>query len=146
MDIRKIPTMIQFILIAGAVIVMSGCGIAGMFTTDMDLDYGKSPDGTPLMLDTRKNWDYWTMIVQLYVRDEYEGKKPSGGMATWNDHWIKIISSVKQGGVENPGRIVNYIIDCREAAGLPPIEFQDNQSVHVPDTTSQVSDEYGLLS
>lgn len=112
----KLPSMLLLTLLIGC--NMSGCGMAG---TEPFVDAEKDEQGNLRLLDTRRMWQDWTENVDFRVSNEIAGRRPPGGKSTWNDFWLRLIDENREAR-ENAQKYINYIIEKRQEAGLPPLE------------------------
>lgn len=96
---------------------MSGCGI---FNTEPSADWGESPDGREILLDTARNWRDWREVIDPQLRAELSGHDAPGGVE-WNESWILILRAIEK-TQENAPKYIAYIIESRRRAGLPELE------------------------
>ena len=99
---------------------MSGC-LGGLFNTDRGIDVEQREDGTYVIADTPRMWRDWTESVDMEIRREVAGEKPSGG-GTWSERWLRSIRSLQDGRQENAPKYVAYIVESRRKVGLPELE------------------------
>lgn len=112
----KLPSMLLLTVLMGC--NMSGCGMAD---TEPFVDAEKDEQGNLRLLDTPRMWKNWTENVDFRVSNEVSGRRPPGGKSTWNDFWIRLINENRERR-ENAQKYINYIIEKRREAGLPPLE------------------------
>lgn len=98
---------------------MSGCG-RGIFNTEPFVDATKDGQGNVVLRDTPRMWQDWRDEVDRAVANEVAGRRPGGGISSWNFQWLRVIGA--NGGRENAGKYVAYIIESRRRAGLPELE------------------------
>lgn len=101
------------------VVFMTGCG-SGFFSSGIDSK--RDEYGNTILLDTSNNWDNWTRIVDIGVKHELAGVRPPGGLKSWNDSWLLSIEHLNEGHQENKGKYIEYIIESRKKAQLPPLK------------------------
>lgn len=98
---------------------MSGCG-RGIFNTESFVDAKKGEHGNVVLLDTPRMWQDWHDEVDRAVSNEVAGRRPGGGIASWNAQWLRVISA--NSDRENAPKYIAYIIESRHRAGLPELE------------------------
>lgn len=77
--------------------------------------------GNPSLKDNPRMWSNWIENVNFRVSNEVAGIRPEGGHHDWNEFWISLIEA-NQTGRENPQKYIDYIIERRKVAGLPPLK------------------------
>lgn len=92
------------------VIFTTGCG-TGLFMSEDE---------------SRKDWEAFldnTMVATIdsQIEAEIAGEKPNGSVESWNIHWLLRIKAMSEDLEENQ-KYIDYVIDSREMAGLPPLE------------------------
>jgi len=98
---------------------MSGCS-RGIFNTEPFVDARKDGQGRSVLLDTPRMWQYWREDVDSAVAKEVVGKRPGGGIPSWNANWLRAIKANENR--ENAPKYIAYIIESRRRAGLPELE------------------------
>lgn len=111
----KLPSMLLLTLLMGCNI--SGCGIAG---TEPFVDAEKDEQGNVRLQDTPRMWRDWQADVDRAVAKEVSGEPPGRGIESWSKQWQRVIRANRDR--ENAQKYINYIIDKRQEAGLPPLE------------------------
>jgi hypothetical protein len=110
-------------LVVSLLILMTRCslGPGGILNTEPFGDFIKDNQGNLMIQDTPRMWGDWTDVVNHTISVEVAGNRAPAGEPNWNEYWVSLIET-NQTGRENPQRYINYIIERREAAGLPPLE------------------------
>lgn len=104
--------------------VLVGCNMLGcdLFNTEPFVDTTKDTQGNQVLADTPRMWEIWTERVDRRISREIAGKRPPGGKSSWNGFWVSLIAENKDGGRENAQKYIDYIVEKRQEAGLPPLE------------------------
>ncbi len=99
-----------------------GCAFSGgsLFNTEPFVDAEKDAQGNVTLLDTPRMWRYWQADVDRAIAKEVTGEAPGGGIESWGEQWQRLIRENRNR--ENAQKYINYIIEQREQAGLPPLE------------------------
>lgn len=77
--------------------------------------------GNQSITDTPRMWSNWVENVNFRVANEATGIRPEGGHQDWNEFWISLIET-NQTSRENPQKYIDYIIERRRVADLPPLK------------------------
>ena len=95
-------------------ILATSCSLVNLLDTSDRLDkkYG-------IVLDTERNRKWYIEGYEFLITREAAGKESSG--ISWEEGWIRIISSLRSGYQENPEFYVNFIINRRRELGLPEL-------------------------
>jgi hypothetical protein len=76
--------------------------------------------------EAERDWEEYEHFIKIraaddYIGDEVAGKKPPGGVESWNKHWLLTLKHMRKDLEENQ-KYIDYIIQQRAEAGLPPLE------------------------
>ncbi|MCH7229656.1 hypothetical protein L0U85_02085 [Glycomyces sp. L485] len=104
-------------------------------TRGTGLDYGRGPNGGPVLLDTQDNWAEFVQRTQQGIELERDFRGPNRlpfnrppGMtpeeADWGRWWLERLRYYNEDNTENPQRHRDHIIQARRAAGLPELPEQ----------------------
>lgn len=114
--IRRAQLLVAVILMG---VSMSGCG-RGILNTEPFVDAKKDEHGNVVLRDTPRMWQDWCDEVDRAVSNEVAGRRPGGGITSWNVQWLRVISA--NSDRENAPKYIAYIIESRRRAGLPELE------------------------
>lgn len=64
--------------------------------------------------------DVAAITIKGRIDNEIAGKQPPGGIGAWNKYWIKMIGGLE--GDPRDQKYIDYIIQRRHEAGLPPLD------------------------
>jgi hypothetical protein len=100
----------------------AGCA-NGFLDLDDLADYRKNADGTVTLLDTPAMWNDWVKLVDRRVTAELRNQLPPERLGSWDEYWVLMISR-NRGNRENEQKYIDYIIDRRRTADLPPLSIE----------------------
>lgn len=83
-------------------------------------NYMEDEHGNIVLLDTSAMRAGSSSAYDSTIQMELRGHKLSNG-ESWNDAWLRTISSIRQ-HTHNPEWYIQYIIEQRRKAGLPELE------------------------
>ncbi len=88
-------------------------------------DTTKNKSGELRISDTPRMWESFRESVDFRIQNESAGRRPEGGVPTWNALWLLQIGELKTGR-ENSQKYINYILSARRQAGLPELIYSDD--------------------
>lgn len=112
----KLSPLLLFSALLGCNI--SGCG---MVNTEPFVDVEKDEQGNVRLQDTPRMWRDWQAEVDRAVNKELNGEPPGGGIESWSKQWQRVIKANRER--ENARKYINYIVEKRQQAGLPPLDY-----------------------
>ena len=97
-------------------------GSCSLVSTEPFVDTREDEFGNLILGDTPRNWSGFKESVDYRVSNELAGKRPEGGLKSWNEFWAHRISALRD-GQEHYEKYIDYIVESRRANGLPELEY-----------------------
>jgi hypothetical protein len=100
--------------------LITSCSTLMLFTPDHV--YYKTADGRRVRRDSSVDQATFKSIISRRINDEVAGRKPEGGVSSWNEKWLSQIQSLRRGYGDRNHEYIDYIISERNRHNLPKIK------------------------